>query len=148
MFGAMFAPRPERVASELVRVCKPGGVIAMANWTPDGFVGKSFQITSKMLPPPPGISAPVLWGDEATVRGRFSSGVSGLKMTRQKFWFHYPFNPGGDWWNSSVNILARRRSHSPASTIPAKPLCGLKWNRCGQAIILQRTAQRGLKLNI
>ncbi len=93
MFGAMFAPRPERVASELVRVCKPGGVIAMANWTPDGFVGKSFQITSKMLPPPPGISAPVLWGDEATVRGRFSSGVSGLKMTRQKFWFHYPFNP-------------------------------------------------------
>ena len=53
MFGAMFAPRPERVAAELIRVCKPGGVIAMANWTPQGFVGKSFQITAKLVPPPP-----------------------------------------------------------------------------------------------
>jgi ubiquinone/menaquinone biosynthesis C-methylase UbiE len=93
MFGAMFAPRPERVASELLRVCKPGGIIAMANWTPDGFVGKTFQITSRMLPPPPGLAAPVLWGDEATVRQRFSSGVSSLSTTRQRFWFHYPFSP-------------------------------------------------------
>jgi SAM-dependent methyltransferase len=93
MFGAMFAPRPERVASELLRVCKPGGVIAMANWTPEGFVGKSFQITSRTLPPPPGVPAPSLWGDEATVRQRFSSGVSNLSTTRQRFCFHYPFSP-------------------------------------------------------
>jgi SAM-dependent methyltransferase len=93
MFGAMFAPRPECVASELLRVCKPGGVIAMANWTPEGFVGKSFQVTFRMLPPPPGVPAPVLWGDEPTVRRRFSSGVSSLGMTRQKIWFHYPFSP-------------------------------------------------------
>ncbi len=93
MFGAMFAPRPERVAAELLRVCKPGGLVAMANWTPEGFVGKSFQITSRMLPPPPGVPAPALWGDEPTVRQRFSSGVSSLALTRQKFWFHYPFSP-------------------------------------------------------
>lgn len=93
MFGAMFAPRPERVAAELLRVCKPEGVIAMANWTPDGFVGKSFQITSKLLPPPSGLPAPVLWGDEPTVRRRFSSGVKSLSLTRQKFWFHYSFSP-------------------------------------------------------
>ncbi|MGA8274274.1 MAG: class I SAM-dependent methyltransferase, partial [Candidatus Sulfotelmatobacter sp.] len=94
MFGAMFGPRPERVAAELLRVCKPGGVIAMANWTPEGFVGKSFQITGKMLPPPPGLPAPVLWGDEATVRRRLSPGASSFKLIRQKIWFHYPFSPG------------------------------------------------------
>jgi SAM-dependent methyltransferase len=93
MFGAMFAPRPERVVSELIRVCKPGGQIAMANWTPTGFVGKSFQVTSRMVPPPPGIPAPVLWGDEDTVRGRFSHGVADLRLTREIIVFKYPFGP-------------------------------------------------------
>jgi hypothetical protein len=65
----------------------------MANWTPQGFVGKTFQVTSKMLPPPPGLPAPVLWGDEAEVRQRFSSGVASLRMTRQKIWLLYPFSP-------------------------------------------------------
>jgi SAM-dependent methyltransferase len=93
MFGAMFAPRPERVAAELLRVCKPGGIIAMANWTPEGFVGKSFQITSRLLPPAFSLAPPVLWGDDLTVRERFSQGVSSLKLTPIKFWFHYPFSP-------------------------------------------------------
>lgn len=93
MFGAMFAPRPERVASELLRVCKPGGVITMANWTPEGFVGKTFQLTAKILPPPPGMAPPVLWGDENTVRQRFGDRVSDLKMTRRKMEFRYPFSP-------------------------------------------------------
>jgi SAM-dependent methyltransferase len=93
MFGAMFAPRPERVTAELLRVCRPGGLVAMANWTPDGFVGKSFQITSTLVPPPPGLPAPVLWGDEPAVRQRFSSGASSLDLTRRKFQFHYPFSP-------------------------------------------------------
>lgn len=93
MFGAMFAPRPEKVAAELIRVCRPGGLIAMGNWTPQGFVGKSFQLTSKMVPPPPGIEPPVLWGDEATVRQRFGHGVSKLTLTRHKASFQYPFSP-------------------------------------------------------
>jgi SAM-dependent methyltransferase len=93
MFGAMFAPRPERAAAELLRVCKPGGIVAMANWTPESFVGKTFRVTSSLLPPPPGLPAPVLWGDEATVRQRLSSGTSSLDLNRQKFWFHYPFSP-------------------------------------------------------
>ncbi|HKH97541.1 MAG TPA: class I SAM-dependent methyltransferase [Candidatus Sulfotelmatobacter sp.] len=62
MFSAMFAPRPERVAAELLRVCKPGGRIAMANWTPHGFIAKTNQVTAKMVPPPPGVPPPVLWG--------------------------------------------------------------------------------------
>ena len=93
MFGAMFAPRPERVAAELLRVCRSGGLIAMANWTPSGFVGKSFQLTAKFTPPPPGIPPPVLWGDEATVRQRFSDGVSKLTLTRQRIHFNFPFSP-------------------------------------------------------
>jgi SAM-dependent methyltransferase len=93
MFGAMFAPRPERVAAELLRVCKPAGMIAMANWTPEGFVGKSFKLTGKLLPPPPDIPAPVLWGDEATVRQRFSQGTSRIDLKKQRFWFEFPFSP-------------------------------------------------------
>jgi SAM-dependent methyltransferase len=93
MFGAMFAPRPERVVAELLRVCKPGGLIAMANWTPVGFVGKTLQVTSQLVPPPPGIPAPLLWGDEETVRQRFGSGISGLSLTRQKMHLNYPYGP-------------------------------------------------------
>jgi hypothetical protein len=89
----MFAPRPERVASELVRVCKPGGVIAMANWTADGFVGKSFQLTARFAPPPPGIPAPILWGNEDIVRQRFGDGISELTLTRRSAIFHFPFGP-------------------------------------------------------
>ena len=93
MFGAMFAPRPERVAAELIRACKPGGLIAMANWTPEGFVGKSFQITAEMVPPPAGLSAPALWGNEQVVRDRFANGISKLSLTRQKAVFDYPCRP-------------------------------------------------------
>jgi SAM-dependent methyltransferase len=93
MFGAMFAPRPERVAAELLRVCKPGGLVAMANWTPQGFVGKTFQATSKLVPPPPGVPPPVLWGDEATVRQRLGQGTADLRCVRQKMRFAYPFGP-------------------------------------------------------
>jgi SAM-dependent methyltransferase len=93
MFGAMFAPRPERVAAELIRVCRPGGLIAMANWTPEGFVGKSFQITAQMAPPPAGLPAPTLWGNELVVRQRFAKGTSKLSLTRHKAVFDYPFNP-------------------------------------------------------
>jgi ubiquinone/menaquinone biosynthesis C-methylase UbiE len=93
MFGAMFAPRPDVVASELLRVCKPGGTIAMANWTPRGFVGKMFALSARHVPPPPGIPAPVLWGDEATVRQRFGNRVSKLEMHVQPIEFRYEFTP-------------------------------------------------------
>ena len=72
MFGAMFAPRPELVAAELKRVCRPGGIITMANWTPDGFIGRMFKIVSGHVPPPAGMPPPVLWGVDATVRERLA----------------------------------------------------------------------------
>ena len=93
MFGAMFAPRPERVTAELIRVCRPGGLIAMANWTPEGFVGKSFQVIAEMVPPPAGLPAPALWGNEPTVRQRFARGILKLSLSRHKAVFDYPFSP-------------------------------------------------------
>lgn len=93
MFGAMFAPRPELIASELVRVCRSGGRIAMANWTPDGFIGQMFKINGKYVPPPPSMPSPVKWGDEETVRGRLRDGVADLQLTRRICPFKYPFPP-------------------------------------------------------
>ena len=93
MFGAMFAPRPERAASELARVCRRGGKVAMANWTPTGFTGKMFGVSSRYVPPPDGIPTPVLWGDEKTVRERLSLHLSGIETVRRKLVFDYPFSP-------------------------------------------------------
>ena len=93
MFGAMFAPRPELVAAELTRVCRTGGRIAMANWTPEGFIGQMFKVTGKHVPPPANMPSPLKWGDEATVRERLSEGITDLQMTRQMCAFKYPFSP-------------------------------------------------------
>lgn len=93
MFGAMFAPRPELVAAEMLRVCRPGGMIAMANWTPAGFVGQMFKLTAKHVSPPADVPPPVLWGDESTVRKRLEAGVSDLKFERVMCDFDYSFAP-------------------------------------------------------
>ncbi len=83
LIGAMFAPRPDLVAAELTRVCRPGGMIAMANWTPGGFIGQMFKAISKHIAPS-GMPAPVLWGDEATVRDRLREGIADLKFALQR----------------------------------------------------------------
>ena len=93
MFGAMFAPRPELVAAELKRVCRPGGFIAMANWTPTGFIGKMFKTTASHFPPPPGMTSPVLWGVEETVRERFGEGISQVETKPQSIRWVFPFSP-------------------------------------------------------
>jgi SAM-dependent methyltransferase len=92
LIGAMFAPRPELVAQELLRVCAPGGTIAMANWTASGFVGQMFKAIARFIAPA-NMPSPLLWGDEATVRQRLGSGVSQLNLTRRMHTFNYPFPP-------------------------------------------------------
>lgn len=93
MFGAMFAPRPELVASELARVCRPGGRIAMANWTPEGHIGQMFKATGKHVPPPANMPSPIKWGDEETVRERLRDGVAELKLTKRMCRFDLPYSP-------------------------------------------------------
>jgi SAM-dependent methyltransferase len=92
LIGAMFAPQPNQVAKELLRVCVPAGTIAMANWTPQGFIGQMFKTVSKFIAPS-GMPAPVLWGDEASVRERLGYGLSELRLMRRQYLFDYPFPP-------------------------------------------------------
>jgi SAM-dependent methyltransferase len=92
LIAAMFAPRPERVAAELIRVCRPGGIIAMANWTGTGFVGQMFKTIARHIAPS-GMPSPVLWGDEPTVRERLHKGIARLECSHQMYELSYPFSP-------------------------------------------------------
>jgi SAM-dependent methyltransferase len=94
MFGVMFTVRPSIAAAELRRVTRPGGRIAMANWTPEGFIGKMFQVFKAHLPPPPsGVPSPMSWGDETTVRARLGHGFTDVRLTRRVALMRYPFLP-------------------------------------------------------
>jgi SAM-dependent methyltransferase len=93
LIGAMFAPRPERVAAELLRVCRPGGRIVMANWTPNGFVGLMFKTMAKHVPPSPNMPSPLLWGDETVVSERLGKGTMKLSFARRLYPIHYAFPP-------------------------------------------------------
>jgi ubiquinone/menaquinone biosynthesis C-methylase UbiE len=89
IYGVMFAPNHERAASELVRICRPGGRIALANWTPDGFIGETFRIFSRYLPPAPGLEPPVRWGDEAYLQSLFGSRATSIRSYRQTAVFRF-----------------------------------------------------------
>jgi ubiquinone/menaquinone biosynthesis C-methylase UbiE len=88
-FGTMFAPNQEKAASELLRVCKPGGKIGMANWTPEGFIGELFRVNGRHVPPPAGVKPPTLWGSEERLRELFGDSISSLTVTRRDFVFRY-----------------------------------------------------------
>jgi SAM-dependent methyltransferase len=89
-FGAMFAPDHERVASELARVCRPGGKIGMTNWTPEGFLGDFFRTMGKHVPPPAGVRSPMLWGSEGRLRAIFGDAIGELAVTRRMFVWRQP----------------------------------------------------------
>ena len=93
MFGAMFAPRPDQVASEFARVLRPGGLLAMANWNPGSFTGRMFRVGSHHVPPPPGVPPPVLWGDEATVRQRLEPYFEKIETRRVGIQFDLRMSP-------------------------------------------------------
>lgn len=88
-FGCMFAPNPVRVAAELLRVCRPGGRIALANWTPDGFIGQVFKAIGKHVPPPAGVSSPALWGTRERLVELFGAGAASISTERRHFMFRY-----------------------------------------------------------
>jgi ubiquinone/menaquinone biosynthesis C-methylase UbiE len=88
-FGCMFAPNPPRVAAELLRVCRAGGVIAMANWTPDGFIGQLFKAVGKHVPPPAGVGSPALWGTPGRIDELFGSRAAHIAAETRQFAFRY-----------------------------------------------------------
>ena len=93
MFGAMFTPRPDVTAAEMTRVVRPGGFIAMANWTPAGFIGQMFKIVGKHVTPPALMPSPLMWGVEEAVRDRLRDGIASLETKVQSVVFRFPFGP-------------------------------------------------------
>jgi len=87
-FGVMFTPRQEVAASELVRVCRPGGKIGLANWTPESFIGDLFKTIGKYVPPAPGVKSPTRWGSEVHLNTLFGSKVT-IEVERKTFVFRY-----------------------------------------------------------
>jgi len=88
-FGVMFAPDHARVASELARVCRSGGRIGVANWTPESLVGQMFKALGRQIPPPAGLQPPALWGVETHVRSLFGDQASAITVTPRSFNFRY-----------------------------------------------------------
>ncbi|TQF39759.1 SAM-dependent methyltransferase [Bradyrhizobium sp. UNPF46] len=88
-FGVMFTPDQDKAASELARVCKSGGKIGLANWTPQGFIGQLFKTIGKHLPPPAGVKSPALWGTPARLEEMFASQASDISAEPRMFVFRY-----------------------------------------------------------
>jgi SAM-dependent methyltransferase len=89
VFGVMFTPNQEQAAQELLRVCRPGGTIGLANWTPEGFIGQVFRTIGKYIPPPAGVQSPARWGTEQRLRELFGAGISDLTIKKRLFVFRY-----------------------------------------------------------
>jgi ubiquinone/menaquinone biosynthesis C-methylase UbiE len=88
-FGVMFTPNQDKAAAELLRVCRSGGKIGLANWTPDGFIGQLFKTLGKHLPPPAGAKSPALWGTRARITEMFGTSAASIKAEPRTFAFRY-----------------------------------------------------------
>lgn len=88
-FGVMFSPNQEKAATELARVCRSGGRIGLANWTPAGFIGQMFKTLGRHLPPPAGVQSPSLWGVETHLRSLFGESAAAIAVTPRIFNFRY-----------------------------------------------------------
>ena len=87
-FGVMFTPNQAQSASELIRVCKPGGKIGMANWTPNGFIGQLFKTLGRYIPPSPGVNSPAAWGTQDFLQQHFGN-CSAVDARPKEFNFRY-----------------------------------------------------------
>jgi SAM-dependent methyltransferase len=89
VFGSMFAPEHAQAAAELVRVCRPGGTIALASWTPNGFIGELLRTVGRHVPPPAGVQPPTLWGTEVHLQQLFGDSVASLSVEERIFTFRF-----------------------------------------------------------
>ena len=88
-FGCMFAPNAKRTAAEMLRVCKSGGKVGMANWTPEGFIGQLFKTIGKHVPPPAGVESPALWGSRQRIQDLFGAQAAKVEVESRHFTFRY-----------------------------------------------------------
>jgi ubiquinone/menaquinone biosynthesis C-methylase UbiE len=89
IFGVMFTPNQERSAGELMRVCRPGGRIGLASWTPEGFIGQMFKIAGRYVPPPAGVRSPLEWGTERRVTELLGADAATIRAVQRQFVFRY-----------------------------------------------------------
>lgn len=88
-FGVMFTPNQERAAREMLRVCRSGGRIGLANWTPGGFIGRLFKVIGEFVPPPPDVRSPALWGSEGHLKDLFGADAASIRVTARHHDFRY-----------------------------------------------------------
>lgn len=114
VFGAMFAPDHARTATELARVCRPGGRIALACWTPEGYIGEMFRLVARFVPPAPGLTPPARWGDEAHLRSLFGGAIASITSRVQTAIFRFP--------SAEENVAFFRQYYGPTlKTFAALP---------------------------
>src|SRR5499427_10338873 len=89
VFGAMFAPDHQRAADEIIRAARPGGTVALASWTPDGFIGQMFGVITRYVPGPPGVASPLLWGTERHLSGLFGAVVADARSVQRTFTWRF-----------------------------------------------------------
>jgi SAM-dependent methyltransferase len=110
-FGVMFAPDQQRAADELARVCRRGGRIGLASWTPEGFIGEMFRTVGRHVPPPAGVRPPPLWGAEERLRELFGDTAAEMRFERKEFAFRYLSAPHfvevfRRWYGPTVTAFA------------------------------------------
>lgn len=135
VFGSMFAPDHRRAAAELARVTRPGGTIALASWTPDGFIGSMFKTVASHVPPPPGLASPLLWGTEEYVADLFSTEVAWVHR-RRTFTFRFTSAEAfvetfGTYYGPTLKALAAAGSERGALEHDLRDLAR-SWNRLEQ----------------
>ncbi len=140
-FGVMFAPDQQRAAAELLRVCRPGGRIALANWTPDGLVGQQFKALARQLPPPAGVAPPVLWGAEDRLRELLGEGISSLQTAKREFNFRFRstehFLEFGRRYFGPIKMAMERLDGAGRQAVAAEITAIFEhFNRAGQAALV------------
>jgi SAM-dependent methyltransferase len=140
-FGVMFTPNQEQSASELVRVCRPGGRIGLANWTPDGFVGQMFKIVGRYVAPPAGIQSPLGWGTEARL-DELLGDCSKMQLRPKEFIFRY--RSAEDWVDTFREFYGP--THKAFAALDAAAQSGLEQDLLTLAREHNTSAGRGLRI--
>jgi SAM-dependent methyltransferase len=140
-FGVMFTPNQEAAAAEMARVCKPGGKIGLANWTPEGFIGQLFKTIGKHLPPPAGVKSPALWGTPARIDELFGAHASAIRIEKRHYVFRY--RSAEHWlevFSTFYGPVLKAFAALPAETQPvlARDLVDLvgRFNRSGDSTMV------------
>ena len=136
MFGVMFAPRAEKAAAELLRVVRPGGLIVLANWTPEGFIGQMFEVFARHIKPPAGAVSPLLWGKPEVAIERLQ-GAARVTYQRRIACLRYPFDVPGTveffrrYYGPTLRSFAALSPEAQAALRKDLEAFQSKWNSSG-----------------